>query len=87
MLITSAEDLIIATKPLSQTEKSKVQDFISVLSSAVSLEALASIIDGVEVDGVNATYLVKVNEQHVAACVRVELDQSGSANIFVTCYD
>ncbi|MFU2508680.1 hypothetical protein C7Y70_13115 [Pseudoalteromonas sp. KS88] len=86
MLITTVDDLIVATEPLSQTEKNKVQSFIDVLYAAVSLDALASIIDDVEVDGSSATYFVRVNEQHVCACIKVQLNANGGVNLDVTCY-
>lgn len=87
MLIKTKDDLIVATSLLSDVAKHEVNVFIQACYAAPSLNALAETLDNVTVEGDCATFLVKPNEQHVAACVRLTVKPSGSADLVIQCYD
>ena len=87
MLIQSADDLIIATESLCQTAKDEIRDFIYAVSAADNAKTLITLYPEVEMKGDDVIFLVKTNEQHVAACVGVTFTQDDDIKLTVQSYD
>lgn len=86
MLIKTSHDLIVATKDLDQLSKDEINDFLSALFAASSLEMVANLFDDAELKGNRLTFFVKQNAQHIVASVQAT-NNDDDITINLKCYD
>lgn len=80
---------IITLKSLREPVLSEVSDALYALEAALNLEALVSLLgDDIEqVDSKHFNIAIKLNYQHVAACLMVELNNDDEVIVTLKSYD
>lgn len=83
------ETSIITLESLREPVLSEVSDTLYVLQAAPNIEALVSLL-GDDVEQVNSNHFniaIKLNYQHVAACLMVELNNNDEVTVILKSYD
>ncbi|HEA15340.1 hypothetical protein LCGC14_2522830 [marine sediment metagenome] len=80
---------IITLESLREPVLSEVSDALYALQAAPNIEALVSVLgDDVElVDDMHFNIAIKLNYQHVAACLKVELKNNEEVIVTLNSYD
>lgn len=87
MLITSKEDLLIATEQLSDNQKEDINLFLHTAEASPSFEALTKSFDDSEFADGKAILKVKGNFGHIIASVTLSLNEDDFVLIDIQCYE
>ena len=89
MKIKIIEESIVALETLSGNAQEDLSKYIYAIDAATSIESLESLLtDDVVKTGKNEFHiLVKDNYQHVAACIKVKVNNMNEATITFQAYD
>lgn len=86
MDINIEESSIMAIRQLVPQSQEEISDIIYAVDAAKLLNDIKTVYPEAELVGSQLTILVRVNEQHVTACVRITQNQNGEADVTVISY-